>query len=184
MKYFNYDSVVSTNDTAKELLLAQPNILADGYVVTANTQTQGRGTHGRDWYSKDVGGLYYSLAIKPKFFNVNDLDVYHIDIAKAVQTVVKDITDITLDIKPPNDLFLKGKKVAGILMESSLRSNLDVPNLNYLVIGIGLNVNQIDFPVPLESIATSLALHVNQTFNIKDFIQPLTGQIISGVSFL
>ena len=159
-------------------------LLEEGCVVTADTQTQGRGTHGRDWYSKDVGGLYYSLAIKPKFFNVHDLDIYHIDIAKAVQMVVKDIADITPDIKPPNDLFLNGKKVAGILMESSLRSNLDVPDLNYIIIGIGLNVNQTVFPNALQSIATSLSLFANQSFGIKDFVQPLTSKIISDVSLV
>jgi BirA family transcriptional regulator, biotin operon repressor / biotin---[acetyl-CoA-carboxylase] ligase len=184
MRFFHYPSLPSTNHQAKLLLQSNMVLLEEGCVVTADTQTQGRGTRGRDWFSNDAGGLYYSLAIKPKVFNVSKLDVYHLDVAKAVQTVVKDITDITLDIKPPNDLFLNGKKVAGILMESSLRSNLDVPDLNYIIIGIGLNVNQTVFPNALQSIATSLSLFANQSFGIKDFVQPLTSKIISDVSLV
>ena len=83
---------------------------------------------------------------------LEELDGITYKIAEMIKHAIKDLYNISLDIKFPNDLLLNNKKVCGILTESSIMKN----RVNYLLIGIGFNVNQVDFPEVLNEIATSL----------------------------
>ena len=114
--YFTYDSVTSTNDVIKNLIRSHPEYLDSGCVVTAATQSSGRGTRGKSWHSTEPGGLYFSLAIQPTHVDFNKLDQLHLDIAACIKDLIADHTGTTLRIKKPNDLMLNGKKVGGIFI--------------------------------------------------------------------
>lgn len=130
---------------------------AHGTVVIADAQSDGRGRHGRTWYSPPGTNLYCSIIIRevgqglalPEWLSWVPL-VSALAVAKAVQVV----TAVPLTLKWPNDLLLHERKVGGILCESALTSTSDLT----VVIGIGLNVNVpgTAFPEELRLIATSL----------------------------
>tara|TARA_B100001989_G_C24507043_1_gene448221 strand:- start:159 stop:710 length:552 start_codon:yes stop_codon:yes gene_type:complete len=170
---FKKTTIDSTNEFAKRVLKQNSQLLATGFVVVAEYQTHGKGTKGRVWYSQSSGGLYYTLAIKPAQFDFSAIDYYHQAIAKAIQQVVYTLAHVTLTIRFPNDLFLAKKKVGGVLMESAMKTTSKA-TLDYLVIGIGLNINQSTFPPQLTDIATSLYLETNQTLDKERLIDPLT----------
>jgi len=115
-------------------------------VVTAKRQTKGRGKPGSSWFSPD-GGLYFSVILKPRK-NSADLSPVTLLAAEAVASVIK------AEIKPPNDLMIKSKKVCGILTEKVKDA---------LIVGVGLNVNIEKFPDELA--ATSLYLENNKKYD-------------------
>ena len=176
MKYFHKESLSSTNDVAKKIINKKDSIIDQGFVVTTDKQTAGKGTKGKSWYSESSGGLYYSLAIKPKTFDFEKVETYHIEIAEAISDVILKIANIKATIKWPNDLYYMGKKIGGILMESACKAE-ENSNLDYLIIGIGLNINQTSFPEDITNTATSLYLETNKKLNKKLFIKPLTAKL-------
>jgi len=144
----------STNDDALRDAAAGA---ADGHVVVADAQRSGRGSHGRSWASPAGTDLYVSIVAQPRLapaqmptltlavgLGVADA-AEHLLAGGAVDTRVK------AQVKWPNDVWLNGKKCAGILVEA--RSSL-AP----VVIGVGLNVNRLEFPAELASTACSLRL--------------------------
>jgi BirA family biotin operon repressor/biotin-[acetyl-CoA-carboxylase] ligase len=143
-------TVTSTNTIAKELAAAGA---AEGTVIIATEQTEGRGRMGRTFYSPDSTGLYLSLVLRPKL-NLNDSLLITTSAAVAVAQAIEKFTKSKVLIKWVNDLFMEGKKVCGILTEASL--NVENGNLEYAVVGIGINVITKDFPNDLESIAGSI----------------------------
>lgn len=145
MKKYNiifYDCVDSTNLEAK-----RNSQMEDRTVFTAVTQTGGRGRLGRKWFS-DENGLWMSVLLKP-------------DISPAQCSFVTLVAGLAVcgviensGIKWPNDIVLGSKKVCGILTEMSSSAE----KLNYIVCGIGINLNNESFPDELSNIATSLYL--------------------------
>ena len=174
---FKRNEIDSTNDYAKRLLKKRPELLHQSFVVIADRQTHGKGTKGRTWYSDSDGGLYYSLALVPHSFQFDSIEFYHQAIAEAIRSVVATLTPVALSIRFPNDLYIGEKKVGGILMESAMNSAQD-SQLDYLIIGIGLNINQSSFPQYLSNIATSLALETQRTYSKKQFVKPLTQTLL------
>ena len=170
---FSKDSIDSTNEWAKRILKKRPELLQDGFITTAESQSKGKGTKGRVWYSDCSGGLYYSLAICPQYFDFNAIEFYHQQIAEAIQLVLTQLAHIDVTIKYPNDIYLNHKKLGGILMESSMKANQD-RKLDYLIIGIGLNINQSAFPDALTHTATSVYLETRNTLDKLKLIKPLT----------
>jgi BirA family biotin operon repressor/biotin-[acetyl-CoA-carboxylase] ligase len=147
-----YEQLSSTNETAWELLEGDAKI-KDGTVVLADSQTRGRGRMGREWHSAPGLGLWMSAILKA---NVPPDKVAFITAmaSLAVANMLQQFIHLPAEIKWPNDVIIRGRKVAGILVEA--RSN--IPNV--YVLGIGLNVNQArnDFPENLRDTATSLRL--------------------------
>jgi BirA family transcriptional regulator, biotin operon repressor / biotin---[acetyl-CoA-carboxylase] ligase len=129
----HYSEVTSTQDIAAEF--AQ-NGIAEGTVVIAETQTNGRGRKGRKWISPYEGGVYLSIVLRP---NLTPLQTIQMPLIAgvAVRKAIRKTTRIDPRIKWPNDIIIGGKKVAGILTEMSCEIDL----VNYVVLGIGLNVN-------------------------------------------
>jgi BirA family biotin operon repressor/biotin-[acetyl-CoA-carboxylase] ligase len=145
-------STGSTNDDARAAALAGA---PDGHVIVADTQTAGRGARGRTWVSPGGLDLYVSvLATLP--VPLEQLP----PLTLAVGLAVADTCDAFLPaalrarVKWPNDVWIDGKKCAGILVESSSQGERSLP----VVIGIGLNVNRRDFPGGLDTEPTSLCL--------------------------
>lgn len=144
--------VDSTNRWAKRLAAEGA---AEGTLVLAESQTQGRGRLGRSWSSVPGKGLWFSMILRPK---INSAELAGMTILTAVSMAqaIIDVTGIQVLIKWPNDLVFKGRKLAGILAEVNGEADL----VNYLIIGLGLNVNheEDDFPEELKGLATSLRM--------------------------
>lgn len=148
----------STNDVAKELARQGA---AEGTVVVAEEQTTGRGRLGRVWQSPAQAGLYFSVILYPM---VSPMEVTQVTLLAAV-AVVRALArelGVTARVKWPNDVYLNGCKICGILAEMAAEAD----RVKYLVVGIGVNVNQgqEDFAA-LGSTASSLKLQVGYRVN-------------------
>jgi len=126
------EEVDSTNNYAKKLM---ENGEEEGTLVLAKKQTQGRGREDRNWISPE-GGLYMSLVLKPPF-PVKELSLITLLTAVAVLEAIEKLTGFRCQVKWPNDLLLKGRKVCGILTESKLVGEA----IEYVVVGVGVNIN-------------------------------------------
>jgi len=156
-KFVVFNEISSTNSKAKELAQCGE---AEGTVVIAQMQKSGRGRFDRIWESPE-GGLYLSIILKPDV-SPDKTTLLPLVAALAVSTTIRDY-DLSVSIKWPNDVRINSKKVAGILLESDINSE----KINYVIIGIGVNLNStIDqFPTDLKKTSTSvfneLACHVD-----------------------
>ncbi|NQU12135.1 biotin--[acetyl-CoA-carboxylase] ligase [bacterium] len=146
-----FEETTSTNDVVERLAPARPG---EGTVVFAETQTAGRGRHGRFWTSPRGRGLWFSVLLRPPWPPAA-WSRLTIAAALAVARTVRRLGGLDARIKWPNDITLQNRKLAGILTEQ--RGSV-------AVLGIGLNVNcqQDDFPPELRDTATSLLLATGQ----------------------
>lgn len=158
--YFK-EEVGSTNNWAKQLAAQGA---AEGTVAITERQTEGRGRLGRTWASAEGKGLWFSLVLRPQV-SAAALAGITIMTAVSMSKAIYQTTGIQVDVKWPNDLLFQGKKLTGILAEM----NGEMDRVNYLIIGIGLNVNHLisDFPEELQERATSLRIIGNREFDRK-----------------
>lgn len=126
-----FEEVFSTNDTIKD---------SEFDVVVAKSQTGGRGTNNRSFYSPK-GGIYLSLKLKPKI-PLDKLSLITPFTAVALYKSIEKVTKLKPKIKWVNDIYINGKKVAGILTESKISSG----NLDYVIVGVGVNCDRQKFP--------------------------------------
>lgn len=158
--YFN--SLSSTNTKAKEIAIQAK----EGTIIVAEEQIRGKGRLGRSWTSPKGKGIWMSIILKPK---VDPAKVAKITLigAAAVNQGLKDI-GIKSYIKWPNDIIIDGKKVCGILTEMSCELNM----INYVIMGIGINVNlgREDFDDELIDKATSLKEVVGEEIDRKKLL--------------
>jgi len=150
-KVVSVDSCGSTNDIAKDLAReGEPS----GTLVLAERQSRGRGRAGRVWHSPPGTGIYASLIVRPEDPPPTTA-VLQFTTGVAIAHAAMKRTGKPARLRWPNDLLFAGRKAAGLLVEA-----IDTGNSPTLIIGIGLNVNQIeeDFPDDLRGIATSLRL--------------------------
>lgn len=145
-----YDEIDSTNNAAKQW--AQEGA-PDGSAVVALRQTAGKGRLGRSFYSPSATGIYVTVILRPTL-SLEQSTLATSAAAVATARAIEKVTSISVRIKWVNDLYLNGKKLCGILAESAL---LPGGGLDYLVVGIGVNVSTDSFPPELSGIATSLA---------------------------
>lgn len=134
------EEISSTNTALKEMVNPPA-----GTTLIAARQTGGRGRLGRQFHSPE-GGLYLSVLIPP-------VDAVTCRAAVAAARAVERLCDARIDLKWVNDLYLNGRKVAGILAEGVFSPD---GTLSAVVLGIGINVGAMNFPAELQSIATSL----------------------------
>ncbi len=146
-----YDELPSTNLQAKEML----GSLSEGTVILAESQTQGRGRLGRNWFSPPGIGIWMSLVLSPKLPPV-ELPKLTLVAAVALSRAIFEVLGVRPLVKWPNDLYLNGRKISGILTELVG----EMGRLEYLILGVGINANQKleDFPEELRDKAGSLAM--------------------------
>src|SRR5438067_12880473 len=143
-----FDSLRSTNDLAREL--AEQGA-PEGTAILAREQTRGRGRQGRAWASPMGEGLYLSVILRP-MLAPSQAAILTLAAAVAVaETLLADYA-LAVDIKWPNDIHARGKKISGILIESAIEKN----ELEYVVLGVGVNLGQREFAGELQMVATSL----------------------------
>jgi BirA family biotin operon repressor/biotin-[acetyl-CoA-carboxylase] ligase len=169
------DETASTND---DLLAEARAGAAHGRVIIANHQRGGRGRVGRDWHSPPGLNLYVSALLRPELDDVGKLTPLALVAGLAVAETARSSSKVDARVKWPNDVLIKGRKVAGILMEAAEISG-EGPAL---VIGIGLNVNQTTFPPELADIATSLHIETGRTFDRSSIAARLLEQLHGRIS--
>lgn len=145
--YF-FSTVESTNETAKEFA---KNGALHGSVVVSKMQLKGKGRDGRLWVSENNQGIYMSLILRPDL-EAQRARLITIIAALAVEDALLDICHIKADIKWPNDILFKGKKMCGILSEIAFCNNI----IKYVITGIGINVNNDFFDKEINDTAISI----------------------------
>lgn len=155
-----YQSIDSTQKQVKSF--KQP---INGTLIIADNQVAAVGTHDRKWYTGNGKNIAMSFVLIPKC-PIKKIQDITIDIAKCMVSTINKMYTIKLDIKKPNDLYCNHKKVGGILTETLCKGE----NVNRIYIGIGMNINQEEFPGNLSEIATSLKKEFGKEFCREDII--------------
>lgn len=174
----SYGQVDSTNRIAKEL--ATEGKAAPGTVVLAVSQSAGRGQYGRS-FNSPAGGLYFSLLLEPNL-PTEILPLITLATGLACRTVLYQSFGLHPFIKWPNDIYLGGKKIAGILCENLLCSNQSGTRAK-VIIGVGLNVNSKieDFPAEIKPTLTTLFEQIHETVELEPLLIQLIRAITSHV---
>ena len=146
--YHYLDTVDSTNAVCANMAR---NGAPDGTLIVAESQTQGRGRRGRSWYSPARASLYLSLLLRPER-DMMEAQKLIMMASVALSEVLRGHCKVNALIKWPNDIFINSMKVAGILVEAESKGS----RMDWMVLGIGLNVNTESFPPELEHRATSV----------------------------
>lgn len=148
----------STTSTMAEAasILEDNNI--DGSLVLADFQTDGIGrVPGRKWHSSPKNNLTFTLIVKRTFIG-KGYGTTPLKAGLALSKLIKELTGLDAKVKWPNDVFVEGKKISGILCQSSK---------GYILIGVGINVNQLEFDGTLNDTSTSLSKLTNNGFNLE-----------------
>lgn len=148
-----FDTVASTNDVAKEKTAESD---ADFTVIIAEKQTAGKGRLSRKFYSPEGSGIYMSIILRPKI-SVCDTPLITTAAAVAVSRAIDNICGISPLIKWVNDLYYGGRKICGILTEGAI--NPQNADLNYAILGIGVNLYENEFPDDIKDIAGCIFSH-------------------------
>jgi BirA family transcriptional regulator, biotin operon repressor / biotin---[acetyl-CoA-carboxylase] ligase len=150
-KLHHFYKIGSTNTAA---MAAAADGAPEGTVFLAEEQTAGRGRGAHTWQSDPSVGIYCSTVLRPAL-PPSDVLVMALAAGLAVRAAIEYVdARVNPDLKWPNDLLISGKKVCGILTEM----NAEATRVRYIVVGVGINVNQSSFPKELEAEATSLRL--------------------------
>jgi BirA family transcriptional regulator, biotin operon repressor / biotin---[acetyl-CoA-carboxylase] ligase len=157
-----FPSIESTNTYAmQEAAKGAPH----GSVYVAEEQSAGRGRGDHAWHSEPFTGIYVSILLRP---HMSAADGLWLSLASglAVQRAIEIATKLVTDIRWPNDLLFKQRKIGGILVEM----NAEASGVRHAVIGIGINVNQAQFPPGLNGEATSLRLGTGREIQREDLL--------------
>jgi BirA family biotin operon repressor/biotin-[acetyl-CoA-carboxylase] ligase len=169
---YYYEIVDSTQDIAWQLGL---NDSPEGSVVVAETQKKGRGRQERKWFSPR-GGIYLSLILRPNFIPINEISKLTLLAGLACVYAIRKTTGLLCSLKWPNDILLGDKKLGGILCEL----NAETDRINFVVIGIGINVNTTNLPKE----GTSLFIQTKKRFFRVHIVKKLLEEIESLYSLL
>lgn len=173
IRQFDYLSVV---DSTNEYLKSFVNIREPRMVVAAE-QTAGKGRHGHSWHSPPEEGLYVSYLLFPDW-GVERAPYLTMIAGLAVHKSILDEggKEENLILKPPNDVLIRNRKVSGILTEISSSHN----RITWVIVGIGVNLYQRNFPDVIESRATSLALEGISISDSLEFCDRVTEHLETG----
>lgn len=166
----NFESIDSTSTYLKKSYLQLDNLT----LAFADYQSLGHGRMKREWVSPKGDSLLFSILFKEKDI-IKNFPSLSLMSASIIHSFLSQYVE-GVSIKWPNDVYVNGKKICGILLESvSMGEEIDV-----VVLGIGININIKDFPNELKDKATSLYLETNKIFNIDD----LKNELLKHLSLL
>jgi len=164
---YYYPRLATTMETARELVKRGTD---EGTVVIAGIQTAGRGRIGRTWLSPE-GSLAMSVILKPSLDKLSQLVMLA---SLAVVRAVKNVAGLETQIKWPNDVLIKGKKVCGILIENEVKGG----KVNFAIIGIGININFDPLAFPeIAEIATSLSHEIGTELSTIELTSVLLSEL-------
>jgi len=162
--YF-FDKTGSTNIDAKKFAAeGAPH----GTLVVADNQENGRGRRGRTWQSPAGSNVYFTIVLRP-VFEPDKASMLTLVMAMSVAETIRDYCGIRAQIKWPNDIVVHKKKVCGILTEMEIA--LETNDIQYVVIGVGININQEEFPEEMKEIASSLVNEGGRKVSRAEMIQ-------------
>ena len=170
LKIIKLIEIDSTNDYAKKILRSQKKSLP--FLVQTSYQTKGRGQRNKYWNSDRNKNLLCSLAFQVRDIQIEEQFVISQIIAVSLYKTLQEY-QIDAFVKWPNDIYIKNKKIAGILIENSLISS----RIESTIIGLGFNINQINFPDELTDKAISLKLIKEKEFDIDIFLKKWIGSL-------
>ena len=158
-----YKSIDSTQNEIFRLI--KNKTITNGTLVIADIQTNGKGTHGRIWHTDEANNVAFSFYIQLDC-NIKKIEGITVEIAKIIIDILEKSYGIHLEIKLPNDIVFKDKKIGGILTQSKIIGE----NVKYLVIGIGMNTSKMKFSEDIKEIATSIKKEFGIDVDINEFI--------------
>jgi BirA family biotin operon repressor/biotin-[acetyl-CoA-carboxylase] ligase len=170
LKIIKLDAIDSTNSFLKEL--AQNSVLDDYTTVVAKKQTLGRGQMNRSWSSEPNKNLTFSTFIRFRSLTIEHQPYLNFAVSLALYEVLESLSVPKLAIKWPNDIMSGSQKICGILIETTFAHH----RIKNTVIGIGLNVNQAEFPAYLPK-AASLKMILNKDFDLDEILEQLVEKI-------
>ncbi|MFC2083415.1 biotin--[acetyl-CoA-carboxylase] ligase, partial [Bacteroidota bacterium] len=135
--FFYYDEVESTNS----VLINGKEFINNGTVILSEYQTHGRGRRKRKWHAIKEKALTFSILITD-LINFNKINLINLSASLAVAQAIENLYQLKVEVKWPNDVLFNDKKISGILIESSSKGE----TIEKIVVGIGVNVNQSNFP--------------------------------------
>lgn len=162
-KFKFYEEIDSTQDEIWRLIKSKK--IENGQLVAANIQTKGKGTHGRVWHTDESNNIAFSFYIEMNK-SIKSIEGLTYEIAETIVNIFREKYKVELQIKKPNDIICNGKKLGGILTESKVAQEL----VKFLVIGIGINTNKINFTDDIKDIATSIKNEFNIEIDSAEFI--------------
>ena len=174
MKYYilHFPVLDSTNTYLKD---NQSNLDDFTFAIT-DYQTKGKGRQGRTWLAKENDNLLFSLLLKNKGI-LSYGPILSLVAAVSICEVLENSYSLNnVKIKWPNDIYVNGKKICGILLEGELP--------HYIIIGMGINVNQKEFLGEYRINPTSLSLEINRNINLEEFKDNLCNKIYDNVSHI
>jgi BirA family transcriptional regulator, biotin operon repressor / biotin---[acetyl-CoA-carboxylase] ligase len=159
-----YESVDSTQNVAHQLVNEGA---AEGTIVLADKQTAGRGRMGRKWHSPQGKGIWVSIILRPAI-PLQFTPQLTLLVAVALCRAIRAFTELPVGIKWPNDLLIGGKKICGILLESSAEDE----RLKHVIAGVGISANLVadDFPPDIREVATSLAMELGKPLDRTELL--------------
>ena len=162
-KIIRYKNIKSTQIIANNLAKKG---MKEGIVILTEKQSCGRGRNNNNWFSPK-GGIWLSIILRPKN-KINFTQLFGLIIAYLISLTIKDITKIITTIKLPNDILINKKKVCGILVDSIFKGN----KIDYIIIGIGININFRTKILPKEIISNSTTLRdeYGKEIDIDEFL--------------
>lgn len=159
---YYYKQMDSTNIKAKQL---GETGTKNGTLVITESQTKGRGRRGKTWVSPAGVNCYFTILLRPDLA-AEKASMITLISALALARAIKDKSKLSTVIKWPNDVVANGKKLCGILTESST----DLEYINYVVVGIGVNMNQVEFPEEIRHMASSIKVETGRQVNRAEII--------------
>ena len=162
-KIYHYLCLESTNKIAYSLAKKGAE---EGTVVVADEQTQGEGRGDRYWYSPQ-GGLWFSLILRPRMVSSEVPRLSILGATGIAMSIDRLFSSLKVRIRWPNDVVIKDKKVAGVLV----KVRAERADVNFAIMGIGVNLNVREFPSPLSFMATSLIKETGHSISKKKFLE-------------
>lgn len=176
MSLIKLSAIDSTNDYLK--VLSRNQIIENFTTVVAEKQTQGKGQMGATWISEEGKNLIMSILVKEVLRDVDAIFHLNVAVALSIFEVLNETKVPNLSIKWPNDIMSDHKKIAGILIENSIKSDGKIES----VVGIGVNVNQQNFEnLPK---ASSMALVSNSEFDLDELLHKIIFQIKKNCGYI
>ena len=172
LKYKHNIEIFDSIDSTNKYLKSKINEKNYGTIVISNEQTNGYGKSNREFLSNKDIGIYMSILINPNCLIEESLKITILT-SVAILSAIKSICNLDVKLKWVNDIILNDLKVGGILCESQINLNTNI--IDNMIVGIGINVKEFEFPPSLKNIATSIE---NNT-NIKVSRNALISEIIN-----
>lgn len=170
MKIVKLNAIDSTNAYLRDLI--KRTEVEDATVVVAHEQLKGKGQGENIWTSERGKNLTFSVLIRFDNLSVTNQHYLNYSISLALYSVLRYYIPNKLSVKWPNDILSAGKKICGVLSECVIKSH----NVNYAIVGIGLNVNQQVFPDNLTNV-TSLRLLLNKDIDKDELLEKILWEI-------